>query len=377
MMRRCRVRWRNASLRPPAGFEWDQTGMKGENAMTSVHNAFMRMICLIVLSGCASEDLDAFLDCQPTGTYTAGDYRYTYTTSADAGNCAYAKERAREAREERREDKEREKKAEERARRYVIDAAQGDANMKYTAGTYYEKGSYGIGKDLQTAIQWYRLAAIENSKPARAALSRLGQPVPPIADAYKTDMDRAADAFDNGREKEAFRYWLAAANKGTLEAYDKLAWMYLNGRGVAQNDREALKWYTEAAKSTASADHMIMVGAMYLDGRGVPPGQASDREALGWFKKAAEKESAVAQTEIGRMYEHGRGVKRNYQIAAVWYRRGANGGDPGGQFRLGRLYEMGLGLPKDSDEAVKWYREAVKNGSNEAADALTRLGQTS
>ena len=345
--------------------------------MKSVYGICMGAASLILLVGCASEDLSAFAACQPTGSYTAGDYRYTYTTSADAGNCAYAQERAKEARQERREDKEREKKAEERAQQFLANAAQGDARAKFTAGTYYEEGSYGVRKNLQTAIQWYRLAATENSKPARAALARLGQPVPPIAEAYKTDMDRAAEAFDSGREEEAFRYWLAAANKGTPEAYDKLAWMFLHGRGTVPNNREALKWYKEAAKFTASADHMVIIGAMYRDGRGAPPGEASDRQSLDWFKKAAEKKSAVAQTEIGWMYEHGRGVKPNYQIAAVWYRRGANAGDPGGQFQLGQLYERGRGLPKDLVEAVKWYRKAASNGLREAADALSRLGQAS
>ena len=45
--------------------------------------------------------------------------------------------------------------------------------------------------------------------------------------------------------------------------------------------------------------------------------------------------------------------------------------DPKAQTEIGVMYEKGKGVPKDYDEAVKWYRLAV---AQENVDAKTNLG---
>ena len=53
--------------------------------------------------------------------------------------------------------------------------------------------------------------------------------------------------------------------------------MYENGRGVPQNDAEAVKWYRKAAEQgLASAQNNL--GVMYANGEGVPQ---NDAEAVG------------------------------------------------------------------------------------------------
>jgi len=59
---------------------------------------------------------------------------------------------------------------------------------------------------------------------------------------------------------------------------------------------------------------------MYFSGRGVA---RDDAEAASWYRKAAEQGLAVAQNNLGRMYELGRGVERDKDKAALWYRKAA------------------------------------------------------
>ena len=55
---------------------------------------------------------------------------------------------------------------------------------------------------------------------------------------------------------------------------------------------------------------------MYTNGRGVPE---NDVEAVRWFRLAAEQGYARAQFRLGLMYGFGSGVPQNNIRAYVWY----------------------------------------------------------
>ena len=54
---------------------------------------------------------------------------------------------------------------------------------------------------------------------------------------------------------------------------------------------------------------------MYRDGKGVPENNA---EAVKWFRKAAEQGEADAQSNLGRMYARGDGVSRDRVTGYMW-----------------------------------------------------------
>ena len=59
---------------------------------------------------------------------------------------------------------------------------------------------------------------------------------------------------------------------------------------------------------------------MYDEGKGV----AQDcQEAIKWYRLAAEQGTAAAQTSLGQMYDNGKGVAQDYQEAVKWYRLSA------------------------------------------------------
>ena len=75
--------------------------------------------------------------------------------------------------------------------------------------------------------------------------------------------------------------------------------------------------------------------------------------------RSAEQGDARAQVRLGRLYERGRSVERDYAEAIKWYRKAAEQGESYAQFRLGEFYETGCGVEQDYTEAVKWYRKAA------------------
>ena len=119
---------------------------------------------------------------------------------------------------------------------------------------------------------------------------------------------------------------LADAGDATTECYIR-GWCYANGRGVIQNDEQAVEWY----------------------------------------RRAAEQGHAIAQYDLSWMYQHGRGVSQNSSEAAQWCRRAAEQGYADAQNTLGWRYQYVRGVgAQNYDEAIRWYRRAAEQGHADA-----------
>lgn len=212
---------------------------------------------------------------------------------------------------------------------------------------------------------------------------------------------------------EATKWYRKAAEQGLAMAQWHLGTMYEHGRGVSQSNAEAIKWYRKAAEqgndnalerlralqsqSEQSGSNRISVeeiftkgmdyynskdytnalkcfkmvaeqgdaiaqfnlGIMYEDGQGV---SQSDTEAVKWYRKAAEQGHAKAQYNLGNMYRDGRGVSQNDTEAAKWYRKAAEQRLAKAQNNLGVTYKNGRGVSQNYAEAVKWYRKSAEQG---------------
>jgi hypothetical protein len=75
-----------------------------------------------------------------------------------------------------------------------------------------------------------------------------------------------------------------------------LGWMYENGRGVSQDDAQAVAWYRRAAEAGNTVG-MNNLGRMYRDGRGVAQ---DDAKAAAWRGKAAALGNKSAQLWVGQ-----------------------------------------------------------------------------
>ena len=97
--------------------------------------------------------------------------------------------------------------------------------------------------------------------------------------------------------------------------------MYSEGQGVEQDRKEALKWYTLAAKQ-GDVCAQFSLGLMHYSGDGVPQ---DNEEALKCFKMAA-RSSAEAKFSVGVMYVKGQGVDQDKKEALKWFKMAAEQG---------------------------------------------------
>jgi len=88
-------------------------------------------------------------------------------------------------------------------------------------------------------------------------------------------------------------------------------------------------------------------------------------------KAAAEQGDAVAQNNLGYMYDNGEGVPENDAEAVKWYRKAADQGLVDAQYNLGLMYGNGEGVPENDAEAIRLYRKAA---DQEYAKAQFNLG---
>jgi len=168
----------------------------------------------------------------------------------------------------------------------------------------------------------------------------------------------AKAAYGRGDYATAFRIWVGLAEQGNAEAQSKLGGMYLDGRGVTQDNVAATDWFRKAAEQ-GFAEAQCDLGFAYSQGRGVIK---DETEAVHWYRKAAEQGNARGQDNLGVFYRDGRGVGKDDAEAVAWFRKAAEQGNARGQTNLGFMYANGRGIGKNDAEAVQWYRKAAAQG---------------
>ena len=226
------------------------------------------------------------------------------------------------------------------------------------------------------------------------------------ADASRIDFDRGAAQLPGARmpaagSEEAEAY-LRAAEAGDRRAQSRLGVMYRTGRGIAQSDAKAFRWFREAALAgDAAAQHYL--GLFYLSGVGTDIdleeatvwlrrcAELNEPEtllSLAWFtldenrlphhavhtaallRNTAELGYAVAQYSLG-VFRQDRAGEAPAEEALAWLRQSAEGGLPEAQFQLGVALLDGRGVPPQPEEALTWFSRAAERGF---ARAMRNLG---
>jgi len=112
------------------------------------------------------------------------------------------------------------------------------------------------------------------------------------------------------------------------------------------------------------------LGFMYESGNGVPENNA---EAVEWYRKAAEQGISEAQYNLAHMYQNGEGVPENDSEAVKWYRKAADQGYSGAQYNLGVMYATGEGVPENNIRAYVWWSMGKTQGNAMAAGNIDKL----
>ena len=173
------------------------------------------------------------------------------------------------------------------------------------------------------------------------------------------DLAKGWNASNAGDYATAAQEFKKVAKQGDAYAQYLVGLMYANGRGVIQDDKQAVKWYRLAAEqgdARAQAD----LGVMYRYGNGV---MQDDKEAVKWYRLSAEQGDAMAQVNLGNMHRKGEGVLQDKVYAHMWYNIAAFNGD---EFAKGnRDIIVKQMTPSQIAEAQKLARECVTKDYNE------------
>ena len=141
---------------------------------------------------------------------------------------------------------------------------------------------------------------------------------------------------------------------------------YYGGDGVPQNFALAAEFLKGAGSEPES---LYLLGKLYLEGKGL---KQDDGQAFSCFRHAAELGSMEAKAELGKMYCLGRGTPHDYALAVQYLKPAADRGDLEAGRLLGELYTDGKSPRKDDTAAFRYFRALAEKGD---ADALLRCGK--
>ena len=221
------------------------------------------------------------------------------------------------------------------------------SHAQYSLGRLYANGQ-GVAQSDSTARDWWQKSK-RDIEQSRVLLSILPDPSDPQY-TYATIHEK----------------WQPAAAAGDDHAQYKLAFLYLTGVGIPQNDTKALIWFEKAANQNHAA-------AQYQLGRLYDNLNSSFRnpvKAREWWEKASALDNADAQNALALKYAIGYLIDDDYPQdpcrAIALREQAAAQGHPQAQTSLAANYidgEPACNLAADKTKARALLEQAIANGS--------------
>ena len=155
------------------------------------------------------------------------------------------------------------------------------------------------------------------------------------------------------------------ANQGNVEAALIVAKFYCHGIGTDKNYEKAFEWCLKAEEQgrLSSRNHILNanknLGFMYYHAFGV---KRDFSKAFGHYLTVAELDDATIYNRLGSMYSKGLGTTIDQKKAFECYKKAAKLGDALGYQELGKMHQHGSGTTIDVDKAFKYYQKAVDLG---------------
>ena len=178
----------------------------------------------------------------------------------------------------------------------------------------------GLEKDEKTALKLFKRAA------------KLGN----AAAQYNLSMAYACGYYGVTPDKDKALHWLKQSVKGEnpMACLQVGLYYYYTVKTEAAY-KKAFELFTKAY-NFGEEQAIINIGLCYLQGNGV---KEDKKEAVKCFKNAAEKcSSGVAYHNLGICYENGFGVRKNYRKAIEKYGKAVENGEKAGLEAIKNVY---------------------------------------
>ena len=185
---------------------------------------------------------------------------------------------------------------------------KGNTIAMYNLGMSYNNGDLGLTQSDTKANELRALAADKGDARARWNLGKI----------YRTGKGDLAIDFNRCVE-----LWEQSAKQGYVSAQTDLAFMYQFGSEdgppmtIPVDDELSFRWYLAAAQQ-GNVDAMVNTGIAYYYGTGV---EQNNESTFQWYKKAAIKGHQRSQFNVGNLYENGEGVDVDLVQAMHWYQK--------------------------------------------------------
>ncbi len=189
--------------------------------------------------------------------------------------------------------------------------------------------------------------------------------------------DEAELLSDKGQDKEAFALYLKAAERGHAPAQGALPWIYNQGRGVEQDNAQALLWARKGAEQGDGSAQMFL-GSVYVLGSEELHIPKDEVKALFWYKEAVlqgEKDALEYVwnvRSIGKNYYHQAEslyANKQYKEAFPLYLQAAKLDVVEAQAAVAWLYNQGFAnitaepVEHKDVQALYWADLAAEQGS--------------
>ena len=227
---------------------------------------------------------------------------------------------------------------------------------QYSLGRLYANGQ-GVAQSNRTARDWWQ-KSMRDIEQSRVLLSILPEPSDPQY-TYATIHEK----------------WQPAAAAGDADTQYKLAFLYLTGIGVPQNDTKALVWFEKAANQNhAAAQYQLGKFHEYKRGR------CAAAQAIQWWEKASALGNADAQNILALKYDMGYHWNPHYpqdECRAIALReQAAAQGHPEAQTWLAQTYmydQPQCNLVANRDKARALLEQAIANGGENTRKQAERV----
>jgi TPR repeat protein len=179
----------------------------------------------------------------------------------------------------------------------------------------YMSGRLGVMNREQSAREWYAKAAARNDPEAMFRLAIMS---------IRDPQGDKEEAFEYLRRASELGYWLAEGGFGAVQL----------GEGPHKNIDEGIHWIEKGAKDGDWVAQNMLALILWRGQFGV---QQNKAEAIEWFRKSAESGLDDSQAMLGALYLDGNGVPKDVALARRWLSLAAQQGHAGSKDLLKKI----------------------------------------
>ncbi|MEM9331997.1 MAG: tetratricopeptide repeat protein [Pseudomonadota bacterium] len=178
-----------------------------------------------------------------------------------------------------------------------------------------------------------------------------------------SNADRAFSAFQRGQYLTAFQLALPEAQAGDDAAQTLIAELYERGLGIAQDQKEAARWY-EIAANSGNREAQFAYGLKLLEGTNL---EKDVERGLEMMKAAAEAGHPTAMFNYATFQINQRPTSATYRRVLPMLEKAAEYRLADAYYSLAKIYDEGLATKiNDPEKGMFWLEKAASAGIDTA-----------